>query len=31
MLYPGKDANQAILNIPGMGAAIDKFIKKATA
>jgi hypothetical protein len=30
-LYVSADANQAIINIPGMGAAMDKFIKKATA
>lgn len=30
-LYVGADYNAAIMNIPGVGAAIDKFIKKATA
>jgi len=30
-LYVGADYNAAILNIPGVSAAIDKYIKKATA
>ena len=30
-LYVGADYNSAVLNIPGVGSAIDKFIRKATA